>query len=53
MLGETVILNSRDRELLGEDPTIIGQALSLNRIVAIKDHGTFALGETAGAVPGI
>lgn len=46
VLGETVILNSRDRELLGEDPTIIGQALSLNKIVAIKDHGTFALGET-------
>jgi len=46
VLGETAILNSCDREQLGEDPTTIGQALSLNRIVAIRDHGTFALGET-------
>jgi len=46
VLGETTILNSQDRELQGEDPTIIGQALSLNRIVAIREHGTFALGET-------
>lgn len=46
VLGETDILNSRDREQLGEDPTIIGQALGLNKIVAIRGHGTFALGET-------
>jgi L-fuculose-phosphate aldolase len=46
VLGETIILDSRDREQLGEDPKIIGQALRLNRIVAIREHGTFALGET-------
>lgn len=46
VLGDTTILDSCDREQLGEDPGVIGRALSLNKIVAIRDHGTFALAET-------
>jgi L-fuculose-phosphate aldolase len=46
VLGNTMIVNSRDAESLGEDPRAIGQALSLNRIVAVRGHGTFALAET-------
>jgi L-fuculose-phosphate aldolase len=46
VLGDSVIVNSRDAESLGEDPRAIGQALSLNRIVAVRGHGTFALAET-------
>jgi ribulose-5-phosphate 4-epimerase/fuculose-1-phosphate aldolase len=46
VLGHTAILESRNRESLGEDPAAIGQALTLNRVVAIRAHGTFALAET-------
>ncbi len=46
VLGSIAILESRDRESLGEDPASIGQALSLNKIVAVRAHGTFALAQT-------
>jgi ribulose-5-phosphate 4-epimerase/fuculose-1-phosphate aldolase len=46
VLGQTLILDSRDRESLGEDPASIGHALSLNKIIAVKGHGTFALAQT-------
>jgi len=46
VLGQTAIVESRDRESLGEDPASISQALSLNKIIAVRAHGTFALAET-------
>ena len=46
VLGATVIVESRNRERLGEDPTIVGTALGMNKIVVVRGHGTFALGET-------
>jgi ribulose-5-phosphate 4-epimerase/fuculose-1-phosphate aldolase len=46
VLGQTTILESRDRESLGEDPASIGRALSLNKIIAVRAHGTFAMAET-------
>ena len=46
MLGPTAIVASRNRESLGEDPAGIGRALTLNKIVAVRAHGTFALAET-------
>jgi ribulose-5-phosphate 4-epimerase/fuculose-1-phosphate aldolase len=46
VLGQTVIVESRDRESLGEDPAVIGGALSMNKIIAVRAHGTFALAET-------
>jgi ribulose-5-phosphate 4-epimerase/fuculose-1-phosphate aldolase len=46
VLGQTAIVESRNRESLGEDPASIGAALALNKIVAVRAHGTFALAET-------
>jgi ribulose-5-phosphate 4-epimerase/fuculose-1-phosphate aldolase len=46
VLGQTVIVESRDRESQGEDPAAIGGALSMNKIIAVRAHGTFALAET-------
>ena len=46
VLGKTVILNSSDRESLGEDPANIGSALRMNKIVTVRGHGTFTLAES-------
>jgi L-fuculose-phosphate aldolase len=46
VLGKTRILESRDREALGEDAEQIADALKQGKIVAIRGHGTFALAET-------
>jgi len=45
-LGQTLVLESQDQEKLGEDPASIARALIENKIVAVRGHGTFALGET-------
>ncbi len=46
VLGVTRIVESQNRESLGEDPSAVGRALSMNKIVAVRGHGTFALAET-------
>jgi L-fuculose-phosphate aldolase len=46
VLGQTLILESQDHERLGEDPASIARALTENKIVAVRGHGTFALAET-------
>ena len=46
VLGKTGILESRDREALGEDAGQIADALKEAKIVAVRGHGTFALAET-------
>ena len=40
------ILESRNRESLGEDPAGIAAALAKAKIVAVRGHGTFALAAT-------
>ncbi len=46
ILGATRIVESQNRESLGEDPSIVGRALAMNRVIAVRGHGTFALAET-------
>jgi L-fuculose-phosphate aldolase len=46
VLGHTVVLESQDQEKMGEDPASIARALTENKIVAVRGHGTFALAET-------
>ena len=46
VLGQTLVLESQDQEKLGEDPASIARALTENKIVAVRGHGTFALAET-------
>jgi len=46
VLGATRIVESQNRESMGEDPSVVGRALGMNRIVAVRGHGTFALAET-------
>jgi L-fuculose-phosphate aldolase len=46
VLGQTLVLESQDQEQLGEDPAGIARALTENKIVAVRGHGTFALAET-------
>jgi L-fuculose-phosphate aldolase len=46
VLGQTIILESQDQEKKGEDPVSIARALTDNKIVAVRGHGTFALAET-------
>jgi len=46
VLGQTLVLKSQDQESLGEDPVSIARALTENKIVAVRGHGTFALAET-------
>jgi L-fuculose-phosphate aldolase len=46
VLGQTSVVESGDREKLGEDPDLIAQPLSQAKIVAVRGHGTFALAET-------
>jgi L-fuculose-phosphate aldolase len=46
VLGQTLVLESQDQEQLGEDPASIARALTENKIVAVRGHGTFALAET-------
>jgi L-fuculose-phosphate aldolase len=46
VLGRTLVLESQDQEKLGEDPASIARALTENKIVAVRGHGTFALAET-------
>jgi L-fuculose-phosphate aldolase len=46
VLGQTLVLESQDQESFGEDPASIARALTENKIVAVRGHGTFALAET-------
>src|SRR5512146_1877661 len=46
VLGQTLVLESQDQEKLGEDPASIARALTENKIIAVRGHGTFALAET-------
>jgi L-fuculose-phosphate aldolase len=46
VLGPTRIVESQNRESLGEDPSAVGRALSMNKVVAVRGHGTFALANT-------
>jgi len=46
VLGQTLVVESQDHEQLGEDPASIARALTENKIVAVRGHGTFALAET-------
>lgn len=46
VLGHTLVLESQDQESSGEDPASIARALTDNKIVAVRGHGTFALAET-------
>jgi ribulose-5-phosphate 4-epimerase/fuculose-1-phosphate aldolase len=46
VIEATPIVESRNRESLGEDPALIAAALTTAKIVAIRGHGTFALAAT-------
>jgi len=45
VLGTTKIVESRNSENLGEDPTVIGRILCMDKVIVVRGHGTFALAE--------